>query len=127
MAKRIAVVNGNNEEREDLCAALRKYLFQVASFPSLVDFEQGERDFAVAIFDLNSLSVTNQLLEQYSKTMPGLYMIVISSRTFHPELRESMATCLTACLTKPVDLNELVYLLKGIELEDPRSNCKGGV
>ena len=109
-----------------MCGAA-EYLFQVASFPSLADFEQGERDFTVAIFDLNSLSVTNQLLQQYSKTMPGLYMIVLSSRTFHPELRESMATCLTACLTKPVDLNELVYLLKGILMENSRSNCKGGV
>ncbi|MGA2228651.1 MAG: hypothetical protein ABSH41_29810 [Syntrophobacteraceae bacterium] len=123
MAKRIAVVQGNNEEREDLCAELREHLFQVASFPSLADFEQGERNFAVVIFDLNSLPVTNQLLQEYSKTMPGLYMIAVSSRTFHPELREAMTTCLTACLTKPVDLNELVYLLKGILMENSRSNC----
>ncbi|MFZ2447353.1 MAG: hypothetical protein WAW37_13425 [Syntrophobacteraceae bacterium] len=114
MPKRIAVVNGDNEERAQLCAALRMRGFHADGFSSLVEFERDGRDFAVVIFDLASVLVTNQLLKDYSKAMPGLRMIAISGRTLHPELRESMATCLTACLTKPVDLNELVYLLNGI-------------
>lgn len=114
MGKRIAVVNWNNEEREDLCAALRKYSFEGAGFASLAEIELGDEDFRVIILDLDSLPITNQLIQQYSKAIPGLHMIAISSRTFHPELRESLATCLTACLTKPVDLNELIYLLNGI-------------
>lgn len=114
MKNRIGIVHGNNEDRADLCAALRGHSFEVAVFSSLVDFDLENTSVQAVILDLDTVNVTNQLLQEYYKTLPGLRMIAISGRNLHPELRESMATCLTACLTKPVDLNELVYLLKGI-------------
>ncbi len=114
MAKRIAIVNGNKSECSELCTGLHTHLFQATCFSSLVHFDRAARDFEAVIFDLASLPVTNQLLKEYSKNRPDLHMIAISGRSFHPELRESMATCLAACLKKPVDLDELIYLLRGL-------------
>ncbi len=115
MLKRIAIVSAKNDECVDLCARLRSHLFEATGFHSLPDFDKVAKNFDAVIFDLTSLPVTNQLLHEYSKATPNLHMIAISRRSFHPELKESMATCLTACFKKPVDLDELIYVLRGIE------------
>jgi len=83
----MAIINGNDEERMDLCATLRGQLFEATGFPSLPDFENRGENFEAVIFDLAGLPVTNQLLQKYSKSMPELKMPAISDHTFHPELR----------------------------------------
>ncbi len=114
MVKCVAIVSGSDEERADLCVNLGKNDFQTTAFSSLVEFESSGTVCEAVIFDLNSLPVSNTLFQKYSKKIPGVHMVAISDRKLHPELKESMATCLTACLAKPVDLGELIYLLKAM-------------
>jgi len=40
--------------------------------------------------------------------------MAVSGRPFHPELKEALATYICACLCKPVDLDEPIYLVKSI-------------
>jgi len=64
------------------------------------------------ILDLDSLPVDNRLLRNLRRKDPSVRIIVLSSRRFHPELEEAMSTHIYACLSKPVDSEELIYWLK---------------
>lgn len=116
MPVNIAVVHGSDKERDELCSALRSHGFRVTKIHSLGDLKVRVRSsrFKTAILDLDSLPVTNRLFEEIRSSSPDLRVIGLSSRTFHPELREAMSTHISACLVKPLDLGELIYWLKDI-------------
>jgi DNA-binding NtrC family response regulator len=68
----------------------------------------------VVILDLDTLSVDNRSIRDLRRRRPGVCIIGISSRSFHPELEEAMSSHIYACLSKPVDTEELIYWIRAI-------------
>ena len=66
------------------------------------------------ILDLDTVPVDNRRFRDLKKTNPGLHVVAVSGRPFHPELKEALATHIYACLGKPIDPDELIYWLKSI-------------
>lgn len=112
----VILVEAGSEEPPELTTTLESNGFQVLRCRSIWDLEAlgEEKDRLVVILDLDSALVTNRLLRDVKRKHSALQIIGISSRPFHPELREAIATHIYACLCKPVDPDDLIYLVKSI-------------
>jgi DNA-binding NtrC family response regulator len=122
MTKTVAVVNANPEERRDLCRVLECGHYLTAAMGALSDLRKRltEGRFEALILDLDSLPVDNRFIQKIRKEHPELCIIFISSRHFHPELEESMRVHISACLSKPLNEEELLYWLKNLCVAEPR-------
>jgi hypothetical protein len=68
----------------------------------------------IFILDLDTLPVNNRLFRTLRRTNPAVCIIGLSSRPFHPELEEAMSQHIYACLSKPLDEEELFYWVKSL-------------
>ena len=110
----IVVVDADEERCEALCTLLEHNNYSTVAAHSLVSLEKTVRQPScrTVILDLDSLPISNRDVRDLTKQNPGLIILVLSERTFHPELKEAMSHYIHACLTKPVDPEELFYWLK---------------
>ncbi len=124
----IVVVDGDEEQCRGLCATLEREHFTTTAFHSLLNLERkiGETGRQVVILDLDTLPVNNRLFRTIRSKNPGVCIIGLSSRPFHPELEEAMSKHIYACLSKPVDHEELIYWLKSISENDAGSRDSPG-
>ena len=90
--------------------------YQAISLNSLANLEERIQETAcsVVILDLDTLPVNNRFIRNLKVKRDKMHIIGLSSRPFHPELEEAMSSHIYACLSKPVDPDELTYLLKSI-------------
>jgi DNA-binding NtrC family response regulator len=116
MQKTVLVVDANHKERRELCRVLERNHYAAAPMEALSELMRHlmENRCDALILDLDSLPVDNRFMRNLSRENPELRVIGISSRTFHPELEEAMRAHISACLSKPLDEDELVYWLKSI-------------
>jgi DNA-binding NtrC family response regulator len=112
----IIVIDADKASRRELCNLLEAQDYLVipshtlAGFPGLIH----GRSCRAVILDLDTVPVNNRQLRDLKKTYPDLYVVAVSGRSFHPELKEAMEAYIYSCLCKPVDPDELVYWLKSI-------------
>lgn len=104
----------DKQDLADLTIAFAAKGFTVLMCSSLSELESccGQNDQCVAVLDLDNAVITNRMLRDLKQKLPFLQIIGISSRPFHPELKESMTSYLCACVSRPVDLEELIYLTR---------------
>ena len=76
----------------------------------------------VLIVDLDTLPVDNNFFKALKKQNPKLYILCLSSLTYHPGLREAMESHIYASLAKPLNSEELLYWLKAISEIEPLVN-----
>jgi DNA-binding NtrC family response regulator len=67
--------------------------------------------FGAVIMDIDSLAVDNRSIRHLASAYPHTPILCISKNRLHPELSESLQNHIFACLTKPVDQDELGYWL----------------
>ena len=70
------------------------------------------------ILDLDTVPVDNRVLRELRRQNPGIGIVGLSERRFHPELEEAIRSHIYACLGKPPDPDELVYWLRSIYEND---------
>ncbi|MFH2060984.1 MAG: hypothetical protein ABIJ59_19100 [Pseudomonadota bacterium] len=69
------------------------------------------------IFDLDSIDVDNRTIRDLTIAYPSVYFLCMSKDRFHPELKDAICYHIYACLTKPIDYDELLYWLRCIDNE----------
>jgi DNA-binding NarL/FixJ family response regulator len=98
--------------------------YRAARYPTLTDLESGlslSIDACIAaILDLDSVPLDNRTIRQLTTSFPSVQFLSASRDRSHPDLRDAIAHHLFACLTKPIDPDELHYFLKCI-----RDDLKG--
>jgi len=118
MEKGIAVLDADKKQCGKLCNILEERYYQVTPMYSLPDLErslQGQgKGYSVVIIDLDTLPVDMNLFRRFKRIKPTLNIIGLSSRPFHPELEEAMTRHIYACLSKPVDEDELDFWIKSL-------------
>jgi DNA-binding NtrC family response regulator len=67
------------------------------------------------ILDLDALDVDNPTIRKLTIEFPQIYFLCMSKNRFHPELKDAICYHIYACLTKPLDHDELRYWLRCIE------------
>ena len=112
----VAVIDSDETQCQELCGLLQHMDYPAAPLHSLKDLDQRlQRDpFKVAIFDLDTMPVDNNYLRTLKKQYPDIFVLVISSRSYHPGLEEAMRSHIYACLAKPLDPDEIFFWLKSI-------------
>jgi DNA-binding response OmpR family regulator len=125
----IVVVDSDVERCLGLCTLLGKENYITTPLHSLQDLEENvmQGGFQVAILDLDGLLADNRFFRGLKRTNPSVIFIALSSRPFHPELKESLCDHIYACIHKPYDPMELYYWLKTIFInEDEWKNSELG-
>jgi DNA-binding response OmpR family regulator len=122
MEEPIVVANANETACDELCTGLEKENFLTTAVHSLIALEgEVQEDVCrVVILDLDSLPVDNRLFRDLKRKNPRVHIVALSSRSFHPELEEAMSSHISSCLTKPVDMEELLYWLKSVCQEETK-------
>jgi DNA-binding response OmpR family regulator len=110
------MVSGDKRESLDLLTLLESHGYKVIHLPALAvsDTQVRESSCRVLLLDLDRIKVDNRFLREFNKQHPGLSIIALSSRTYHPELEEALSSHISACLVKPVDIDELLFWLRSL-------------
>ncbi len=109
-----AVADADEHDCRGICALLERANIPVAPLYSLEDLRAylQKEQVGVLIVDLDTMPVDNNFFRSLKKAYPGLHILCLSSRTYHPGLEEAMGSHICASLTKPLNSEELFYWLK---------------
>lgn len=120
MDEPIVVVDANEEQCQQLCAVLEARHYRANPLYSFLDLERYLQGSAclVVVLDLNTLSLDNRVIRDLTIKNPGVYFLGLTKHRINPELKDAICYHIYACLTKPVDPEELVYWLRSIEEDD---------
>ena len=113
-------MNADPEESAGISFLLKETDFSAQSVASPSELKKKLKDaiFMAVIIDLDSVAVDNRTIRDLASAFPSIPFLCISKERFHPELRDSIRNHIYACLTKPIDPDELNYWLKCIREDD---------
>lgn len=120
---RILVATGERDEAERLCRFVSSMKLRASHASSLHRLRAllKRGGAAVVILDLDTLPVDGRVVKEIRDEKPTPRIMALSRRPFHPELKEAMTEHIYACLSKPVNPDEFIYLLKSAVEETGRS------
>lgn len=92
------------------------YTYQTEICTGLTALKSGlsSRACIAAILDLDSVPLDNRTVNVLASEFPEVRLLCASRDRFHPELKDAISHHIFACLTKPIDPDELHYFLKCI-------------
>ena len=119
-------MNADPEESTGVSFLLKEAEFSTHSVasPAELKIKMKETSIMAVIIDLDSVAVDNRTIKDLASQFPTTPFLCFSKERFHPELKDSIRDYIYACLTKPIDPDELGYWLKCIR-EDDRSLTVG--
>lgn len=123
--ERVIIMTGDVADTTDVTAFLRETGRDVvyADAWEKIGAGLGGSDFSLVLLDLDTLPVSNVLIRGFKKKFPQIPMLAMSYQNFHPELKESLSTSVNACLSKPVDPDELEFWLGNLHEGQGKSRC----
>ncbi len=116
MKQSVIVSAADIEQIKELRTALAAGPYRIiecescANLPGLIA-DSGSR---VVILDLDSASLDNKFVRRLKADNPDLSILTLSRQKLHPELREAISSYIHACLSKPLDADELKFWLRSI-------------
>ncbi len=124
MKQPIIVVDADKEQAAALCSMLEEQDYRALRSESLLNLDRPiiANSSRVVIIDLDTIPADNRSLRHLKTAHPSLRVLVVSARWLHPELQEAMSTHIYACIRKPIDPDELAYLLRSIFCEESQTD-----
>lgn len=118
--KKILLMNADPEEIAGIAHLLKEADFNTQSVTSSSELKKKleNASFLAVIIDLDSKAVDNRSIKDLALQFPDVPFLCVSKERFHPELKDSIRDHIYACLTKPIDPDELNYWLKCIRKDD---------
>jgi len=119
MKKRVILISEKSKELNQIDAVLSKNKYRVHLIEGVENLDKALADISCncVILDLDSISIDNRTIRELTIQYPHIYFLCISKDRFHPELKDAICYHIFACLTKPLDYDELLYWLKCIDTE----------
>ncbi len=120
MDNKIIVLDADKKSCQDLCEVIEEHIYSTTPLHSLLDLETilESGGYIAVIVDIDSVQVNNRVIRQLTIKYPETSFLCTSKDRFHPELKDAICYHIYACLTKPIDPDELFYLLKSIHEEE---------
>jgi response regulator of citrate/malate metabolism len=113
MGSRLVVVSSDSELLAEINAAVFPFGCAVTTLQKLDDLE-AHSIFSTQsnlLIDLDNVPVDNKILRSIRRQHTKLNIMAVSSKRYHPELRDALREDIVACLKKPLDAEELAYWL----------------
>lgn len=116
MPDKIAIVDANKIECLKLQNVLQTGHYESVVLHSLDELDRwlGRARCRTIIIDLDSLPVDRTYFRNFRQQHPHISVLCMSQRQFHPELEEAIRENIFACVNKPVDPEEIGFLLKSV-------------
>lgn len=116
MASKLIFVGSEIYLSDEIKSILDEGGYEIESCESIEDATQKlDRTWSsVLLVDLDGKEITNRQIRDFRRSHKGVQIVAFSSRTYHPELKESLKEDVCACLGKPLNADELVYWLNSI-------------
>jgi DNA-binding NtrC family response regulator len=114
MEKELFIITTNSKFGNSLKGQLPKGLCRasvLASFKALAD-ELQVSSTCVAAVDIDTLEPDVQQIRALKRNYSNLVLLAFSERKFHPEYKDVLSNYFYACLSKPIDIDDLLYLIK---------------
>lgn len=124
MEKKVILISKKSEEVNLIIAELSKNKYRSHLINSIAGIGKDivETRCNCVILDLDSISIDNRTIRKLTIKYPHVYFLCISKDRFHPELKDAICYHIYACLTKPLDYDELFYWLRCIDDNELDSN-----
>jgi DNA-binding NtrC family response regulator len=112
----VMVIDADQTRCREVCVLLGQIDYRATPLHSLADLERHltHQPSGVMILDLDTVPVDNNFFRDLKKRYRGICILGVSSLSYHPGLEEAMGSHIYACLTKPLDPDELGYWLRSI-------------
>lgn len=116
MERSIIVVNADKEQSQALCGMLEEQHYRVKPVYSLLNLNRKiqENDCLVVLLDIDTIPIDNRVVRELTVKNPGVYFLAMSKHTYNPKLKDAICYHIFACMNKPIDPDELFYLLRSI-------------
>jgi DNA-binding NtrC family response regulator len=86
---------------------------RIGSLAELKKSMTASAEFCAAILDIDTFKVTDSDLRELVQHHPRIALFCVSSQRVHPHLRQAMGDTIFACLSSPIQPEELRFLLAG--------------
>lgn len=112
----ILIANSDSDEAMHLADMIRAAKCRSRSCRSLTDLMAllSNTSFLAVILDIDNLDIDNRTIRSLTLAHPDTCFLCTSSERFHPELQEALRDHIFACITKPVDPEEMLYWIRCI-------------
>lgn len=121
----VSILGTDNDENLALCRLVHNHTrcYRTAVYTRLSDLSAGlaAGGCMAVILDLDSVPLDNRTICRLTTSFPEARFFCASSARLHPDLKDAISRHLFACLTKPIDRDELHFFLKSVRddyLED---------
>ena len=113
MERKIVYVAADQKQTDKLCRVLQVHRYNAQPFQSfqMARALPESKSLAAVLIDLDNGILSNVDIRKFKRANPKVPLLAISRKPFHPDLRESMRSHIFACVSKPVDPEELIFLL----------------
>jgi DNA-binding NtrC family response regulator len=120
MEKKILVLDADVTSCQELVKLLVGRQYSTTSIQILSDLEGHleKGSYLAVILDIDSVSVDNRCIRELTIKYPEAHFLCTSKDRFHPDLKDAICYHIYACLTKPVDPDEIFFLLRSIYEDD---------
>jgi len=118
--RNVFILSADKQEIDLLCSMLSEEAYGSKAFHGMEELKAGLRHHGclAVILDIDSVSLSNRLIRILKDSFPDVSIFFTSRRRFHPELQDSLSHHICACLSKPVDPDELHFWLKSVSDND---------
>jgi len=122
--KTILVIDANKKRCREFCELLQNSDYVATPLYSIDDLAENiKKSGCRAIFwDVDTVPADNRSVRELTIKFPGVYFFCLSSKRFHPELKDAICYHIYACLNRPIDQDELFYWLRSIEENESDAN-----
>jgi len=123
MNENVLLVGENGEDLKMMHLFLKRLSYSPVIVPTLEAAAEmcSKKSYRVAVLDFDSMVLDNKTIRNFKHKFPQVNLIISSTKRFHPELKEAITDHIYACLTKPVDPDELAYWLASIHQNGMKS------
>jgi DNA-binding NarL/FixJ family response regulator len=115
--REVYILSTDDVETEEVRSILSEGRFGSTVFQTVDELEAGLwlTDCLAVILDVDSVALSNRVIRMLKENFPAVSIFCTSRRRFHPELQDALSRHISACLSKPVDPDELHFWLKAID------------
>ena len=119
MKRKVILISKKSKEQNQIDAVLSKNDYESHLIESIESLEIYLTDLSCicVIFDLDAVNIDNRTIRELTIQYSHVYFLCMSKDRFHPELKDAICYHIYACLTKPLDYDELLYWLRCIDNE----------